>query len=42
MLLYESAKCLHGRPQPFEGDGYSNIFLHFQPTDPGDWEYSWY
>eukprot|EP00616_Rhizochromulina_sp_CCMP1243_P006744 CAMPEP_0118976484 /NCGR_PEP_ID=MMETSP1173-20130426/18970_1 /TAXON_ID=1034831 /ORGANISM="Rhizochromulina marina cf, Strain CCMP1243" /LENGTH=473 /DNA_ID=CAMNT_0006926525 /DNA_START=54 /DNA_END=1475 /DNA_ORIENTATION=- len=42
MLFYESAKCLHGRPQKFNGDGYSNIFLHFQPTDSNLWPYDWY
>ena len=42
MLLYESARCLHGRPQPFEGDSYANIFLHFKPTAPGAWDYDWY
>mmetsp|Transcript_10104 Transcript_10104/g.23301 ORF Transcript_10104/g.23301 Transcript_10104/m.23301 type:complete len:519 (+) Transcript_10104:72-1628(+) len=42
MLLYESAKCLHGRPQPFGGEAYANIFLHFKPTAPGSWEYGWY
>jgi hypothetical protein len=42
MLLYESAKCLHGRPQELDGDSYSNIFLHFKPTNKGAWEYHWY
>ena len=42
MLLYESAKCLHGRPQELDGDFYSNIFLHFKPTNEGSWEYHWY
>ena len=42
MLLYESAKCLHGRPQELDGDGYSNIFLHFRPTGRGTWDYQWY
>lgn len=42
MLFYESAKCLHGRPAPFEGDSYANLFLHFKPTSPGAWEYDFY
>ena len=42
MLFYESAKCLHGRPQKLDGVGYANIFLHFQPADPALWPYSWY
>eukprot|EP00617_Octactis_speculum_P010351 CAMPEP_0185796728 /NCGR_PEP_ID=MMETSP1174-20130828/161241_1 /TAXON_ID=35687 /ORGANISM="Dictyocha speculum, Strain CCMP1381" /LENGTH=257 /DNA_ID=CAMNT_0028492119 /DNA_START=534 /DNA_END=1304 /DNA_ORIENTATION=- len=31
VVLYESAKCLHGRPDPLKGDSYANIFLHFKP-----------
>lgn len=42
MLLYESAKCLHGRPAPFKGDSYANVFLHFKPQTPGSWDYNWY
>ncbi|CAB9515879.1 expressed unknown protein [Seminavis robusta] len=33
MLLYESAKCLHGRPIPFEGSWYTSLFLHYSPQD---------
>jgi prolyl 4-hydroxylase len=31
ILLYESTTCLHGRPIPFEGDSYRNIYVHFKP-----------
>ena len=31
ILMYESAKCWHGRPTPFEGDEFANIFLHYKP-----------
>lgn len=31
LLLYESAKLLHGRPTPFDGDFYANIFVHYMP-----------
>lgn len=41
MLLYESAKCLHGRPQALDGDSYANIFLHFKPSHES-WNYDWY
>ena len=29
MLLYESCKCMHGRPIPFEGEFYRNFYLHW-------------
>ena len=32
MLLYESAKLLHGRPNPLVGEFYSNVFIHYAPT----------
>ena len=32
MLLYESAKCMHGRPRPFRGKWYSSLFIHYRPT----------
>ena len=31
MLLYESAKVLHGRQESLVGDFYDNVFVHFQP-----------
>jgi hypothetical protein len=33
LLLYESSKCYHGRPRPFNGDWYSSLFLHWHPVD---------
>ena len=39
MLLYESAKLLHGRPDVFIGDHYDNIFIHYKPKE--NWDYSW-
>ena len=33
VVLYESAKCWHGRPIPLEGNEYANIFLHFKPLN---------
>lgn len=33
MLLYESAKLLHGRVQPLDGDFYANVFVHYAPDD---------
>lgn len=32
MVLYESAKLLHGRPEPLNGERYENIFIHFKPV----------
>jgi hypothetical protein len=31
LLLYESSKCLHGRPRRFNGEWYTSIFVHFYP-----------
>mmetsp|Transcript_27593 Transcript_27593/g.55539 ORF Transcript_27593/g.55539 Transcript_27593/m.55539 type:complete len:589 (+) Transcript_27593:71-1837(+) len=39
MLLYESAKCPHGRSTALEGDWYAALFSHFQPA-PDKWPYS--
>lgn len=39
MLLYESAKLLHGRPEPFRGTSYDNIFIHYKPKE--GWNYDW-
>ncbi len=33
MLMYESAKCPHGRPVPFRGEYFINSFIHFIPKD---------
>ena len=37
LVLYESSKLVHGRPQPLDGDMYANIFMHWRPK--GDWKY---
>jgi hypothetical protein len=34
ILLYESAKNFHGRPNKFNGDWYTSLFIHFYPKDP--------
>ena len=36
MLFYESSKCIHGRPRPFNGKSYSSIFVHYYPAE--DWD----
>jgi len=33
LLLYESAKCWHGRPVKMNGNWYSSLFVHFYPRD---------
>jgi prolyl 4-hydroxylase len=33
MVLYESAKLIHGRPEPLTGHGYANMFCHFRPSN---------
>ena len=36
MVLYESARLLHGRPIPLNGSSYANLFVHFKPAT--DWD----
>ena len=36
MLFYESSKCIHGRPRPFNGKWYSSIFVHYHPAENWD------
>ena len=31
IIFYESARLLHGRPDPLKGRSYANIFCHFSP-----------
>merc|ERR1719502_847081 len=31
IILYESAKVIHGRPSPLNGTEYTNIFFHYKP-----------
>jgi len=31
LLLYESSKCIHGRPHHFNGSYYTSVFLHYYP-----------
>lgn len=31
VLLYESSKCLHGRPKRFNGSWYTSVFVHYTP-----------
>ena len=38
MLLYESARLVHGRPAPLHGRGYSAIFAHYRQADDSRWE----
>merc|ERR1719210_947691 len=33
IILYESAICMHGRPVPFKGREFANIFAHFRPRN---------
>ena len=33
MVFYEGARLEHGRPIPFNGNSFANIFCHFKPTD---------
>mmetsp|Transcript_11376 Transcript_11376/g.16920 ORF Transcript_11376/g.16920 Transcript_11376/m.16920 type:complete len:468 (-) Transcript_11376:74-1477(-) len=38
MVLYESAVCVHGRPTTLQGKFYTNMFVHFKPKDPENWD----
>mmetsp|Transcript_69066 Transcript_69066/g.200407 ORF Transcript_69066/g.200407 Transcript_69066/m.200407 type:complete len:349 (+) Transcript_69066:92-1138(+) len=31
VLLYESSKCLHGRPRRLNGSWYTSVFVHYYP-----------
>lgn len=31
MILYEGHSVIHGRPYPFQGHFYANLFVHFEP-----------
>jgi len=39
MVYYESARLLHGREKPLQGEYYANIFVHYKPLN--DWEFDW-
>ena len=40
VLLYESAKCFHGRRSEFKGNYYGSLFVHYHPTNRSKWNYS--
>ena len=33
LVLYESATIFHGRPIPFRGNSFVNLFIHFKTND---------
>lgn len=33
IVFYESGRCRHGRPNPLNGNSFSNIFFHSKPID---------
>jgi len=37
LVFYESARLLHGRPHPLDGESYANIFVHYKPQD---WQFN--
>ena len=37
IIYYESARCLHGRMQPLQGDYYVNLFAHYRPIGDPVW-----
>ena len=34
IILYESATCLHGRPELFQGEYYRNFYVHYKFVQP--------
>jgi len=34
MVFYESHSIIHGRPFPFSGNYFANVFVHFEPIGP--------
>jgi hypothetical protein len=37
MVFYESARCMHGRPEPLKGAYYVNLFAHYRPAGDPKW-----
>ena len=37
IVYYESARCLHGRMRPLDGDYYVNLFAHYRPNGDPNW-----
>lgn len=37
IVFYESARCLHGRMAPLQGEYYVNIFTHYRPVGDDSW-----
>mmetsp|Transcript_27365 Transcript_27365/g.60585 ORF Transcript_27365/g.60585 Transcript_27365/m.60585 type:complete len:484 (+) Transcript_27365:118-1569(+) len=37
IVYYESARCLHGRMRPLQGESYVNLFAHYRPTGDPNW-----
>jgi len=33
IILYESSSLVHGRPLPFQGERFANLFIHYAPAD---------
>ena len=33
VILYESSSLVHGRPTPYEGEVFANLFIHYAPDD---------
>ena len=33
IILYESATCMHGRPDPFKGNWFRNFYVHYKLSD---------
>lgn len=32
LIIFQSSKCIHGRPRRFKGSWYSSIFVHYFPV----------
>jgi len=37
IVYYESARCLHGRMRPLNGEFYVNLFAHYRPIGDPEW-----
>ena len=33
IILYESSSLVHGRPTPYQGEIFANLFIHFAPDN---------
>jgi hypothetical protein len=33
LVMYESSRCMHGRPTKYKGNRWSNMYIHYSPDN---------